>query len=227
MPSPRKDANCTRHSLSLEYLKRTKITVSTYPHTEFLTSANRGDQFLPDDGQEVAFAGRSNAGKSSALNAITGRKALARTSKTPGRTQLVNFFALDQGRRLVDLPGYGYAKVPEAIRRHWRALMESYFVGRRSLAGLVLVMDCRHPLTDFDQQMLEWTTANGCAVHILLTKADKLSRGAAAGTLLKVRKQVGETATVQLFSATKKTGLEEARAALEAFFEPGDEISET
>ena len=222
MPSLRKNANCTRHSLSPEYLKRTKITVSTYPHTEFLTSANRGDQFLPDEGQEVAFAGRSNAGKSSALNTITGRKGLARTSKTPGRTQLVNFFALDHERRLVDLPGYGYAKVPEAIRRHWRTLMESYFVGRRSLTGLVLVMDCRHPLTDFDKQMLEWTTSNGCMVHILLTKADKLSRGAAAATLLKVRKEVGESATVQLFSATKKTGLEEARTALEAFFEPPD-----
>ena len=224
MPGPRKNGNCTRHSLSPEYLKRTKITVSTYPHTEFLTSANRGDQFLPDEGLEVAFAGRSNAGKSSALNAITGRKSLARTSKTPGRTQLVNFFALDEGRRLVDLPGYGYAKVPEAVRRHWRALMEAYFVGRRSLAGLVLVMDCRHPLTDFDRQMLEWTTTNGCPVHILLTKADKLSRGAAASTLLKVRKQVGESATAQLFSATRKTGLEEARAALEAFFEPPEAI---
>jgi GTP-binding protein len=201
--------------------------VSTYPHTEFLTSANRGDQFLPDEGLEVAFAGRSNAGKSSALNTITGRKALARTSKTPGRTQLVNFFSLDQGRRLVDLPGYGYAKVPEAIRRHWRALMEAYFVNRRSLVGLVLVMDCRHPLTDFDKQMLEWTTTNGCRVHILLTKADKLSRGAGAGTLLKVRKEVSELATVQLFSATKKTGLEEARIALEAFFEPLDVTPES
>lgn len=179
---------------------------------------------MPDEGQEVAFAGRSNAGKSSALNAITGRKALARISKTPGRTQLVNFFALDPARRLVDLPGYGYAKVPDAIRRHWRTLMESYFLGRRSLVGLVLVMDCRHPLTEFDQQMLAWSTANGCRVHVLLTKADKLSRGAASSTLLKVRKAVGELATVQLFSATKKTGLDEARVHLEAFFqapEPG------
>jgi GTP-binding protein len=194
--------------------------VSAYPNTQFLTSANSAEQFLPDQGQEVAFAGRSNAGKSSALNAMTGRKALARTSKTPGRTQLVNFFALDADRRLVDLPGYGYAKVPDAIRRHWRILMESYFVGRRSLVGLVLVMDCRHPLTEFDQQMLEWTTANGCPVHILLTKADKLSRGAASGTLLKVRKAVAGLATVQLFSATHKTGVDEARAQLEAFFQP-------
>lgn len=170
---------------------------------------------------EIAFAGRSNAGKSSALNAITGRKALARTSKTPGRTQLVNFFSLDGERRLVDLPGYGYAKVPEAMRRHWRELMESYFVERRSLVGLVLVMDCRHPLTDFDQQMLAWSNANHCPVHILLTKADKLSRGAGSATLHKVRKAVGENASVQLFSATKKTGLEQARDQLGAFFVPG------
>lgn len=198
--------------------------MSSYPNTDFLTSANRAEQFLPDEGQEVAFAGRSNAGKSSALNAITGRKALARISKTPGRTQLVNFFALDATRRLVDLPGYGYAKVPDAIRRHWRTLMESYFLGRQSLVGLVLVMDCRHPLTEFDQQMLAWSTANGCRVHVLLTKADKLSRGAAGSTLLKVRKAVGELATVQLFSATKKTGLEEARAHLEAFFQAPEPI---
>jgi len=198
--------------------------VSSYPNTDFLTSANSAEQFFPDDGQEVAFAGRSNAGKSSALNAITGRKALARISKTPGRTQLVNFFALDEARRLVDLPGYGYAKVPDAIRRHWRTLMESYFVGRQSLVGLVLVMDCRHPLTEFDQQMLAWTTSNGCRVHVLLTKADKLSRGAAGSALLKVRKGVGNLATVQLFSATKKTGLEEARAHLEAFFQAPESV---
>ena len=194
--------------------------MSTYPHTEFLTSANRGDQFLPDEGLEVAFAGRSNAGKSSALNTITGRKALARTSKTPGRTQLVNFFSLDQGRRLVDLPGYGYAKVPEAIRRHWRALMEAYFVNRRSLAGLVLVMDCRHPLTDFDKQMLEWTTTNGCRVHILLTKADKLKRGAAGTALLQVRARLKANAdlvSVQLFSAVKHAGHKELIAVLDAW----------
>jgi GTP-binding protein len=198
-----------------------ETSVSAYPNTQFLTSANSAAQFLPDLGREVAFAGRSNAGKSSALNAITGRKALARTSKTPGRTQLVNFFALDADRRLVDLPGYGYAKVPDAVRRHWRILMESYFLGRSSLVGLVLVMDCRHPLTEFDQQMLEWTAANGCPVHILLTKADKLSRGAASGTLLKVRKAVGDRTSVQLFSATHKTGIDEARTRLEAFFQAG------
>lgn len=196
--------------------------MSLYPNAQFLTSANRSDQFLPDEGMEIAFAGRSNAGKSSALNAITGRKALARTSKTPGRTQLVNFFSLDGEHRLVDLPGYGYAKVPDAVRLHWRELMESYFVQRRSLVGLVLVMDCRHPLTDFDLQMLAWSQANHCPVHILLTKADKLSRGAGSATLHRVRKAVGENTSVQLFSATKKTGLEEARDRLDAFFVPGD-----
>jgi GTP-binding protein len=193
--------------------------VSKYSSAEFIKSANKRDQFVPDEGVEVAFAGRSNAGKSSALNALTGRKSLARTSKTPGRTQLVNFFSLDEKRRLVDLPGYGYAKVPEAMRRHWRTLMEAYFTGRQSLAGLVLVMDCRHPMTEFDQQMLAWTRSTGCPVHVLLTKADKLSRGAAASTLLQVRKELAGLATVQLFSATKKTGVDEARERLEILLE--------
>lgn len=197
--------------------------MSRYSSAEFIKSANKRDQFVPDEGVEVAFAGRSNAGKSSALNALTGRKSLARTSKTPGRTQLVNFFALDEQRRLVDLPGYGYAKVPEAIRRHWRSLMEAYFTGRQSLAGLVLVMDCRHPMTEFDQQMLAWTRSTGCPVHVLLTKADKLSRGAAASTLLQVRKALAGVATVQLFSATKRTGIDEARERLEALLQGQDE----
>jgi len=201
--------------------------VSIYSSAQFVKSANRASQFVPDEGVEVAFAGRSNAGKSSALNALTGRKSLARTSKTPGRTQLVNFFSLDEHRRLVDLPGYGYAKVPEAMRKHWRSLMEDYFSSRRSLAGLVLVMDCRHPLTEFDQQMLAWTRAKGCPVHVLLTKADKLSRGAAAGTLLKVRQALQDSATVQLFSATRKTGLEEARSQLQRMLEGVDRAAES
>ena len=153
--------------------------MSTLSQAEFVISANRPAQFPPDKGSEVAFAGRSNAGKSSALNAIAGRKSLARTSKTPGRTRLVNFFALPDGDRLVDLPGYGYARVPEAMRRHWRHLMEAYFNQRRSLAGLILVMDVRRPLTEYDRQMLAWSEGVGCLTHILLTKADKLSRGKA------------------------------------------------
>lgn len=187
-----------------------------YSQVEFLTSANTVAQFVTDEGAEVAFAGRSNSGKSSAINAILARRGLARTSKTPGRTQLVNFFSVGDQLRVTDLPGYGYARVPEAVRRHWGKLMDAYFRHRQSLAGLFIVMDVRRPLTDFDQGMLGWAAEAGCPVHILLTKADKLSRGAASAALLSVRKQVGDTATVQLFSALKGTGVETARARLDA-----------
>jgi GTP-binding protein len=182
-----------------------------FPPVEFLTSSWQPRQFPADSGAEVAFAGRSNAGKSSALNAITGRKDLARTSKTPGRTQLINFFALNDRQRLADLPGYGYAKVPEKMRDHWRELMERYVETRASLAGVVIVMDSRHPLTDFDWQMLEWTGAQNLPAHLLLTKADKLGRGESMATLKKVRTSVGEGVTAQLFSAVNKTGVDEAR----------------
>ncbi|MCH8895737.1 MAG: YihA family ribosome biogenesis GTP-binding protein [Proteobacteria bacterium] len=188
--------------------------MSPFNQAEFVISANRPAQFPPDKGSEVAFAGRSNAGKSSALNAIAGRKSLARISKTPGRTQLVNFFALPDGDRLVDLPGYGYARVPDAMRRHWRHLMEAYFNQRRSLAGLILVMDVRRPLTEFDRQMLAWSEGVGCLTHILLTKADKLSRGKASAMLHEVRSAVDPETSVQLFSATKKSGVDQAREAL-------------
>ncbi len=191
--------------------------MSAYPDVQFLTSANKRSQFVPDEGREVAFAGRSNAGKSSAINAILARRGLARTSKTPGRTQLVNFFALGAGLRVTDLPGYGYAKVPEAVRRHWGTLMDDYFHHRESLAGLFIVMDARRPLTEFDQGMLRWARAADCPVHLLLTKADKLSRGAAASTLLAVRREVGDAASAQLFSALKGTGLEQAREVLDGF----------
>ncbi len=182
-----------------------------FPPVEFLTSSWQPHQFPADQGAEVAFAGRSNAGKSSALNAVTNRKDLARTSKTPGRTQLINFFALNEQQRLADLPGYGYAKVPEKMRDHWRKLMERYVETRESLAGVIIVMDSRHPLTDFDRQMLEWTGAQHLPVHLLLTKADKLGRGESMATLKKVRAGVGEGVTAQLFSAVNKTGVDEAR----------------
>jgi GTP-binding protein len=188
--------------------------MSAYASARFLTSANRPGQFVADEGREVAFAGRSNAGKSSAINAITGRRALARTSKTPGRTQLINFFALDDDRRLVDLPGYGFARVPEAMRAHWRHLMEAYFRQRRSLAGLFVVMDCRRPLTEYDRQMLAWAEHAGCPGYVLLTKADKLSRGKASAALHATEKALGPTIGVQLFSALKGTGVEAARRAL-------------
>jgi len=182
----------------------------------FLTSVPRPGLAPADSGTEVAFAGRSNAGKSSALNAITQRKALARTSKTPGRTQHLVFFALDAHTRLVDLPGYGYAKVPERIKQQWGQAMADYLHSRESLQGLVLLMDIRHPLTDFDQQMLDWCQHAGMPVHILLTKADKLKRGAAQNTLLKVKKRLEgyPAVSVQLFSALKKQGVEEAQSVL-------------
>jgi GTP-binding protein len=190
--------------------------MSAYPDVEFLTSANAPSQFVADVGAEVAFAGRSNSGKSSAINAIVARRGLARTSKTPGRTQLVNFFSIGKDVRVTDLPGYGYARVPEPVRQHWGKLMDAYFMRRQSLAGLFIVMDVRRPLTDFDQGMLGWAAEAGCPVHILLTKADKMSRGAATAELLAVRKAVSGTATAQLFSALKGTGVEEARRVLDA-----------
>lgn len=182
-----------------------------FPEARFITSSWQPHQFPVDEGAEVAFAGRSNAGKSSALNAIAGRKDLARTSKTPGRTQLINFFALEGVQRLVDLPGYGFAKVPERIREHWQELLSRYVEARASLLGLVIVMDSRRPLTDFDVQMLDWSRANDLAVHVLLTKADKLSRSEAHAVLKQVRAAVEGVATVQLFSAVAKTGVDDAR----------------
>jgi GTP-binding protein len=183
----------------------------------FLLAAHQASQLPPDQGREVAFAGRSNAGKSSALNALCAQGKLARTSKTPGRTQQLVYFALDEGRYLVDLPGYGYAEVPAALRAHWQAFIDGYFRQRRSLQGLVLVMDARHPLKDFDRQMLAYCAQRGLPCHALLTKADKLGRGEQAKTLAAVRGElaglVGGTG-VQLFSAENKLGVEEARAVI-------------
>jgi len=182
----------------------------------FLISVPSPQQAPADRGVEVAFAGRSNAGKSSALNAITGRKALARTSKTPGRTQHLVFFELDEHRRLVDLPGYGYAKVPEQVKQKWGRAISAYLETRESLQGLILLMDIRHPLTDFDQQMLSWCQHAQMPVHILLTKADKLKRGPAKSSFLKVQKTLEDNplVSVQMFSALKKQGVEEARSVL-------------
>ena len=189
--------------------------MSHYPQASFLTSAHQPAQFFADDGTEVAFAGRSNAGKSSAINAIVNQRNFARTSKSPGRTQLVNFFQLREHQRLVDLPGYGYARVPKSVQDHWRQLMGAYFEERKSLTGLIIVVDIRRSLGDFDWQMIDWARQIDCAAHVLLTKADKLKRGASISTLNQVRKEVGEGITAQLFSATKRTGVEEAREALD------------
>lgn len=183
----------------------------------FVLSAQKPVDLPPDTGAEVAFAGRSNAGKSSAINTITDHRGLARTSKTPGRTQLINYFALDDERRLVDLPGYGYAKVSAEIRENWQAAMDHYLQHRASLAGLILIMDIRQALTQFDTDMLAWCREMDMPAHILLTKADKLSRNEARAILDKVRHyltQYPSTATAQIFSALKKQGIETAHEVL-------------
>ena len=190
--------------------------MAAYQNVRFLTSANKVAQLPPDTGTEVAVAGRSNAGKSSAINAITQRKGLARTSKTPGATRLINFFELEEGRRLVDLPGYGYAKVSGAMRAHWGTLLEAYFAKRDTLQGTIIVMDVRHPLTEHDQEMLELASSRGRPVHILLTKADKLGRGAGGNALQAVRRKLPRSGvSVQLFSALSGDGVTEARGMLE------------
>ena len=193
-----------------------------YHLTRFVTSAYELEQLPPDEGYEVAFAGRSNSGKSSALNALTNQKSLARTSKTPGRTQLINFFQVEPSCYLVDLPGYGYAKVSDSVRLHWQKTLESYLGTRRALRGLLLSMDVRHPLTDLDRQMLEWCEHRELFSHILLTKADKLKRGPAMAILQQVRRTLRDQyphASVQLFSALRHTGVDEAHAKLDEWLD--------
>ncbi|HEY2628877.1 MAG TPA: ribosome biogenesis GTP-binding protein YihA/YsxC [Usitatibacter sp.] len=171
----------------------------------------------PPGAPELAFAGRSNAGKSSAINTLTGRTRLAFVSKTPGRTQLINFFSLGDAAFLVDLPGYGYAGVPGEVRRHWEGLVGHYIATRNSLAGVVIVMDSRHPLTPLDRRLIDWLRDAGRPVHALLTKSDKLSKQAAQQTLAKVRRELQQIcpgATIQLFSSLKNEGVSEAAAVL-------------
>lgn len=175
---------------------------------------------LPFSRGEVAFAGRSNAGKSSALNLLTRIKRLAFTSKTPGRTQLINFFELSPDRYLVDLPGYGYAKVPPEIKAQWEGLLSRYLQERESLLGMVLIMDARHPLTPLDRRMLDWFTPTGKPVHILLSKADKLSNNERLMALRRVSQELAQyvTVTVQLFSSLSRLGAEEASQVIENWF---------
>ncbi len=192
-----------------------------YRQASFLTSAAKLTQTPADIGYEVAFAGRSNAGKSSAINTLCDQKSLARTSKTPGRTQLLNFFALDEQRRIVDLPGYGYAKVAEGIKRDWQGALADYLEQRECLRGLMLMMDIRHPLKDYDRQMLDWAGHISLSVHVLLTKSDKLKRGPASSTVLKVRaglEKLNPAFTVQEFSSLKRTGIDQAHAKLDEWF---------
>lgn len=189
----------------------TTITQFNFRQTQFLTSAPTLAACPPDTGCEVAFAGRSNAGKSSAINTLTHNKKMAKTSKTPGRTQLINFFTVAADRRLVDLPGYGFAKVPLHVKLEWQRHLEEYLRHRQSLRGLILLMDCRHPLQEFDQMMLAWAQSCQMPVHILLTKADKLKKGPANNTLLTVKKALTQSTnamSIQLFSALKGTGVD-------------------
>ena len=193
-----------------------------YRKAKFLLAVQHLEQ-LPENIQyEVGFAGRSNAGKSSAINTITGIHSLARTSKTPGRTQQIVYFTLDDEHSLVDLPGYGFAKVPMSVKKHWHALMEGYFTNREALKGLVLVMDIRHPMRDFDEQMLAWCDNNNTPVHILLTKADKLSKGAGSSVMHKIEKTLKDSeyhnASVQMFSSLKRTGSESVMEKMDQWF---------
>ncbi len=200
-----------------------------YNRAQFVISVAALSQLPSEDGREVAFAGRSNAGKSSAINTLTNIRGLARISKTPGRTQLINFFEIDEKRRLVDLPGYGYAKVPEKMKIQWQKLLERYLQTRECLAGLVLVMDVRHPMTTVDQQFLDWAAVVAMPVHILLTKSDKLKRGPASSALLAVRKAVDHydnAVSVQLFSSLKRQGVDEVHQCLDVWLGFTSEASE-
>ena len=210
----------------ISYEKKTDPAVTAYAvqsltwlrQAEFLMSAPKLDLCVEDTGYEIAFAGRSNAGKSSAINALTNQKQLARASKRPGRTQMINFFSLgNPDQRLVDLPGYGYAAVPEAMKIVWQKELENYLIHRKSLQGLVFLMDIRHPLQHFDLMMLEWAHSRHLFVHILLTKADKLNRGPANKVLLEIKQQLKKMKldfSIQLFSSLNRIGLEELASVM-------------
>ena len=201
-----------------------------YRQAHYTLSATQLSELPPDIGLEVAFAGRSNAGKSSAINTITDHKALARISKTPGRTQMINFFALDDQHTLVDLPGYGYAKVPEQMKIRWQQNLGKYLDTRQSLQGLMIMMDIRHPLRQFDIQMVRWANKKNLDVHILLTKSDKLKHGAAMASLHTVVAELaklGLRSTAQLFSSLKKTGRDEAIAKLDSWFLMNEKLVES
>jgi GTP-binding protein len=194
--------------------------MSVFAHAAFLRAAARVSDLLPSGPPEIAFAGRSNVGKSSAINALAGRRALARTSKTPGRTQTINFYALGDAGRLVDLPGYGYARVPQSMRRQWRELVGAYLRSAHALVGVVLLMDARHPLTALDLQLIDWLGER--PLLVLLSKADKLSRGAQMELLREVRRALGRD-SVTLFSSVTRQGVDECRDLLEEWLQAGRE----
>jgi GTP-binding protein len=187
--------------------------MSLFPNVRFLLSVAGTDQFPPDQGREVAFAGRSNAGKSSAINSILARHALARISRTPGRTKLLNFFELEPGARIIDLPGYGYAEASPAERRQWTALIDT-LPGRESLTGLFLIVDIRRGIGEQDEQLMQWASAAGWRVHVLLAKSDKLNQRERASALKEAEQQCGSQATAQVFSAHDGTGVQNAQKRL-------------
>ncbi len=198
-----------------------------YQQARFLQSASTLNTLPPELGFEVAFAGRSNSGKSSTLNRLCQQKSLARTSKTPGRTQLINFFSLPEGKFLVDLPGYGYAKVPESVKIEWQRFIESYLTQRFPLCGLVIVMDIRRPMLEYDLNMLNWTNTRNLPVHVVLNKSDKLKHGQAKTALLKTRQQLNKinpSYTVQMFSALKGIGVTELEIQVDKWMNAKEEI---
>src|SRR4051812_36432426 len=206
---------------SRDFIVISAFRMKPFSQAQFLLSAAKAADLPPVGPPEVAFAGRSNVGKSSAINALLARKGLARTSKTPGRTQTINFYALGEAARLVDLPGYGYARVPRAMREEWRALVDAYLRSARTLAGVVLVMDARHAFTPLDEQLMAWL--GDLRFLVLLTKADKLTRGAQMSLLAETRRRVGEN-EVTLFSSVTRHGVEECRDLLEQWLEQAAKI---
>jgi GTP-binding protein len=193
--------------------------MSLYPKVRFLLSAASEEQFPADVGAEVAFAGRSNSGKSSAINTIMVRNGLARASKTPGRTRLLNFFEVEEGRRILDLPGYGYAEASPVEKKQWIALI-ARLPARTSISGLFLIVDIRRGITDQDEQLLDWADASGWPVHVLLTKADKLNQRDRAAALTEAQERLGESMTAQVFSATDKIGVQPAKKRLDQMLRP-------
>ncbi|OBT10164.1 YihA family ribosome biogenesis GTP-binding protein [Vibrio sp. UCD-FRSSP16_10] len=197
-----------------------------YQNTHFITSAPDIRHLPEDEGIEIAFAGRSNAGKSSALNRLTNQRSLAKTSKTPGRTQLINLFKVDENCHIVDLPGYGFAQVPIELKKKWQKSLGEYLQKRQCLKGLVVLMDIRHPMKDLDQQMIFWAVDSGIPVQVLLTKADKLKSGARKAALLKVQNDAigfGGDVNVEAFSSLKGFGVDQLRARLDTWFAPAFE----
>jgi GTP-binding protein len=202
--------------------------MSVFRHAAFEISVAKPDGLPPPDAPEIAFVGRSNAGKSSAINTLVGHTRLAYVSKTPGRTQLINLFRLKNGAALVDLPGYGFAQVPLAVRLQWQGLLEHYLIRRPNLVGLVLIMDARRPLTELDRKMIDWFAPTGRPIHCLLTKSDKLTRQEQTKTLRETRSALAERSTqisVQMFSSLKKTGIDEADAAIASWLRMDEPVA--